>query len=166
MELGTTGNRDLTSPMLRVPEILARMSVSRSCFYKQIDLELAPPNICLSERARGQHEHVVDALIGTRIALRSEMTRLRDPVTFPKWTPEMEFGEYPTGMRLLKLSAVEKKVGLKKSQLYRLIEGGQFPAPVPLTQCARRWLVHEIDEWLKGRVAFSLKISGQRKIRR
>ena len=78
----------------------------------------------------------------------------------------MAFGDYPPGippgMRLLKLSAVENRVGLKSSQIYRLIDLGCFPAPVPLTQCARRWLEHEIDEWLRGRVALSLKISGQR----
>ncbi len=138
--------------------------MSRSCFYKQIDLALAPPNICLSDRARGQYEHVVDAWIGSRMDLRSQMTRLRDSVTFPHWTPEMALGDYPTGMRLLKLSAVENRVGLKSSQIYRLIDLGCFPAPVPLRQCARRWLEHEIDEWLRGRVALSLKISGERQL--
>ena len=87
-------------------------------------------------------------------------------MTFPPWTPEMALGDYPTGMRLLTLAEVEAKVGLKSSQIYRLIERGQFPAPVPLTERARRWLVHEIEEWLRGRVALSLKISGQRTVER
>ena len=111
---------------------------------------------------------VIDAWIASRMALRSQMTRLRDPVTFPTWTPQMVSGDYPPGippgMRLLKLSAVENRVGLKSSQIYRLIDLGCFPAPVPLTQCARRWLEHEIDEWLRGRVALSLKISGERQL--
>ena len=78
----------------------------------------------------------------------------------------MAIGDYPNGMRLLTLSEVEAKVGLKSSQIYRLIERGLFPAPVPLTQGARRWLVHESDECLRGRVALSLKISGERTVER
>ena len=71
---------------------------------------------------------------------------------------------YPVGMRLLKLAAVQYRVGLQSSQIYRLIERGRFPGPVQLTRCARRWLAHEIDEWLRGRVALSLKISGEREL--
>ena len=146
-------------------EILTRTTLSRSCLYRQIELGLFPPNIPLSDRARGQYEHVVDAWIGVRMALRPEMPRLRHPVTFPEWTAKMAFGDYPTGMRLLTLLAVEKQVGLKSSQIYRLIGREHFPAPVPLTQNARRWLVHEIEAWLRGRVALSLKISGHRTVR-
>lgn len=51
---------------------------------------------------------------------------------------------------------------MKSSQIYRLIDLERFPAPVPLTGCARRWLVHEIVEWLRGREALSLQISGKR----
>lgn len=165
MDLENNGQHNATSRILRVPEILERTSLSRACLYKQIDLGFFPPNILLSDRARGQFEHVIDAWIGSRMALRSGMSRLRAPVTFPKWVPELALGEPPAGLRLLKRSAVEEKVGLKSSQIYRLIEWGLFPAPVPLTENARRWLVHEVDEWLKGRVALSLKISGARTVR-
>ena len=78
----------------------------------------------------------------------------------------MALRDYPTGMRLLPLSEVEERVGMKRSQIYRLIDLDRFPAPVPLTECARRWLVHEIEDWLGGRVALSLKISGQRRLPR
>ena len=78
----------------------------------------------------------------------------------------MARGDYPPGMRLMRLCAVEDLVGLKSSQIYRLIALRLFPTPVPLTQSARRWLFHEIEEWLRGRVALSLEISGQRSIRR
>ena len=166
MDLEHTTHHNPTSRILRVSEILMRTTLSRSCFYQQIHLGLFPRSIPLSDRARGQFEHVIDAWIGSRMALRSQMSRLRDPVTFPKWSPEMALGEYPTGLRLLKLAAVEEMVGLKSSQIYRLIERGLFPAPVPLTPNARRWLVHEVDEWLKGRVALSLMISGERTVRR
>ena len=135
--------------------------------HEQIVRGLFPPNIPLSDRARGQTEHVVDGWIGSRMALRSQMSRLRDPVTFPTWVPATAPPEeLPTGLRLLKLIAVEEKVGLKSSQIYRLIERDLFPGPVPLTENARRWLVHEVDEWLRGRVALSLRISGERSVRR
>ena len=101
-----------------------------------------------------------------RMDLRSEMNRLRDPVTFTQWTAEMALGIHRPGMRLLKLRDLHELVGLKSSQIYRLIEQGDFPAPVPLTKNARPWPVHEIEEWLRGRVALSLKISGQRTVRR
>ena len=153
-----------TSPVIRVKEILARTSLSRSCAYKQIELELLPAFIPLSDRARGQYVHVVDAWIGVRMDLRSQMSRLRDSVVLPRWDPQMALRDYPTGMRLLRLSEVEERVGLKSSQIYRLIERGLFPAPVPITQNARRWLEHEIDGWLRGRVALSLKISGEREL--
>ena len=160
------GHHNRTSRILRVNEILDRTSLSRSCLYMQIKYRLFPENIPLSDRARGQFEHVVDAWIWSRMTLRSEMSRLRDPLTFAEWRPEMALGEYPARLRLLKLSAVEEMVGLRSSQIYRLIERGLFPAPVPLTPNARRWPVHEVDEWLKGRVALSLKISGERTVRR
>ena len=155
-----------TSPVIRVKEILARTSLSHSCAYKQIALELFPAFIPLSDRARGQYEHVVDAWIGVRMDLRSQMSRLRDSVEFPLWIPEMALRDYPTGMRLLRLPEVEAQVGMKSSQIYRLIDLDRFPAPVPLTECAPRWLVHEIEEWLRGRVALSLKISGKRNLPR
>ena len=166
MDVGNNGGHNPTSRILRVPEILERTTLSRSCLYNQIELGLFPENIPLSDRARGQFEHLIDAWIGSRMALRSQMSRLRDPVTFPLWTPEMTLGEHPTGMRLLKLRTVEEKVGLKSSQIYRLIGEDLFSVPVPLTQNARRWLEHEVNEWLKGRVALSLKISGERTVRR
>ena len=94
--------------------------------------------------------------------LRKQMSRPGDPIKFPLWRPEMALREYPIGMRMMKLKQVEDRVGLKSSQIYRLIERSLFPAPVPLTEVSRSWLVHEIEEWLRGRVALSLKISGVR----
>ena len=37
-------------------------------------------------------------------------------------------------------------------QIYRNIEGGAFPRPVPLGQRVRRWAAHEIDRWLADRL--------------
>ena len=76
---------------------------------------------------------------------RPERIRLRDPVKYPAWTAEMTLGECPTGMRRPRLRDVEKLVGLKSSQIYRLIERGLLPAPVPLTKGARRWLAYDFD---------------------
>lgn len=161
-----SNENETLSPMLRVQEILDRTTLSRSCFYAQIQQGLAPPLIPLSDRARGQYEVVVDAWIAVRAELRRSMSRLREPVVLPAWRPEMVCEEFPSGMRLLKLREVVAQVGLESSQLYRLIDVGRFPAPVPLTRCARRWLCHEVREWLRGREALSLRISGKRKLRR
>ena len=88
-------NQSRTSPILRVAEVLTRTSLSHSCVYKQIELELFPAFIPLSDRARGQYEHVIDAWIGVRMDLRSQMTRLRDPVEIPLWRPEMALQDLP-----------------------------------------------------------------------
>ena len=167
MDLEHNGQHNPTSRILRVGEILERTSLCRSCFDNQIDLQLAPPNIPLSDRARGQHEHVIDAWIASRMALRSQRTRLRDPVTFPTWTPEMAFGDYPPGMppgmRLLKLSAVEEKVGLnqKNSQsihIYRVRFTAVSGAPDRIRTCdlwLRRPTLYPTELRARGREGYA-----------
>lgn len=39
--------------------------------------------------------------------------------------------------------------------MYRLINEGQFPAPISLTQKAVAWLASEIDAWIDSRVRAS-----------
>ena len=90
------------------------------------------------------------------------MTRLRDPVVLPQWTPDLEVGDHPSGIRLLYRREVVDRVGLGSSQIYRFIEAGRFPAPIPVTKDARRWVEHEVNVWLRSRIAASLRIAGVR----
>lgn len=48
---------------------------------------------------------------------------------------------------LLKLPAVEKMVGLKKTKIYALIQEGKFPPPVKIGS-ASSWVDQEIENWI------------------
>jgi prophage regulatory protein len=48
---------------------------------------------------------------------------------------------------LLHLAEVRRLVGIGKSQLYRLIAVGDFPAPVKIRRSSR-WLSSEVDAWI------------------
>jgi len=52
---------------------------------------------------------------------------------------------------ILRLPGLEKKTGLKKTSIYKLIKDGTFPAPVRLTDRAVGWHEHEVNNWLSGR---------------
>ncbi|MFX1766164.1 AlpA family phage regulatory protein [Paraburkholderia sp. A1RI-2L] len=60
--------------------------------------------------------------------------------------------------RLLSLAQVRPYVGdLGQSTLYRLIQLGQFPKPVPLGVGARvAWRESEIERWINERIASAL----------
>ena len=150
--------------ILRITDVLGLLGLSRSCFYDLVAREVYPATVHLSVRATGVPEHAHDAWVASRIAVRLKMKRPRDKVSLSTWSPEREVGNFPSGIRFLRLCEVVERVGLSTSQIYRLIGNGKFPAPVPLTEGARRWLEHEIQDWLKSRIAFSLQIAGVRRI--
>ena len=150
--------------MLRFTDIQERTQLSRSCLHNLTAEGVFPPLIHLSDRARGQFEHVVDAWLQTRMDARADMSRLRDAVTLPLWDPEMESCEHPSGIQMMHMAKVGEMVGMKSSQIYRLIKVGRFPGPVPVTKGARRWAWHEVEEWLQSRIALSLKIAGVRDV--
>jgi prophage regulatory protein len=50
--------------------------------------------------------------------------------------------------RFLKREEVERRVGLRKSMIYRLIREGRFPAPYKLSPFASRWSDREIVAWI------------------
>lgn len=56
---------------------------------------------------------------------------------------------------LLRLPAVQARVGLAKSSIYAAIKQGEFPAPVKLSRRAVCWPASVIDAWIVGRIEFS-----------
>lgn len=48
---------------------------------------------------------------------------------------------------LIHLAEVRRLVGIGKSQLYRLIAAGDFPAPVKIRRSSR-WLSSEVHAWI------------------
>ena len=54
-------------------------------------------------------------------------------------------------MRLLRISAVAKRVEFHPVSVRRLIRDGNFPAPIRLGENRVAWIEAEIDEWLEGK---------------
>ena len=50
---------------------------------------------------------------------------------------------------ILRLPAVEKATGNKKSQIYALMAKGEFPRPVKLSEQSVGWFEDEIEAWQK-----------------
>jgi len=55
--------------------------------------------------------------------------------------------------RVLRRRDVEELVGLSRSTIYRLLDQGRFPQPIPLTRSAVGWLEHEVSAWVEDRQA-------------
>lgn len=55
--------------------------------------------------------------------------------------------------QLLRLPQVRERVGLSKSELYRLVGLGRFPRPIPLGDRARAWDADEVETWITARIA-------------
>lgn len=63
-------------------------------------------------------------------------------------------------MRFLRLADVRSRVGLSRSQIYRLATG-DFPKAYGLGARAVAWLESDIDAWIRARVRQSRGTGGQ-----
>lgn len=52
-----------------------------------------------------------------------------------------------TAVKFLRLPDVRDRVGLSRSQIYRMIQAGTFPSPLKLSPQVSVWSDHEIDNW-------------------
>ena len=138
--------------ILRVRDVCERMSVSVSYAYDLIAAGLFPPCVPLGAKSVGLPEHVLDAWLWQCLEMRLVMSTLRDPVELPPWPPLEVVPSPVSGIRMLRLSTVTRRVGPAKSQIYRNIEAGTFPKPVPLGKRVRRWAAHEIEHWMANRL--------------
>lgn len=59
----------------------------------------------------------------------------------------------PSDLILERLPQVKVRTGLSRSEIYRRIAMGDFPAPVKLGQRASAWSKHEVDAWISQRIA-------------
>ncbi len=50
--------------------------------------------------------------------------------------------------RLLRLPQVQAQVGLSKSQIYKLIEQGEFHRHLKFCQRVSAWLPSDVDSWI------------------
>ena len=58
-------------------------------------------------------------------------------------------------VRFIRLPEVRTITGLSRSQIYRLIQTGHFPAPVKLGESASGWIEAEVTHWCAQRIAAS-----------
>lgn len=148
--------------ILRIAEICRRTALSPSTIYGLTAVLQFPLMLELGVRARGLPAHVLDAWLWARLLARTQMCVLRAPVALPFWGADPLVVSPVSAIVMLRRSEVLARVGLQKSALYEAIAAGTFPAPAPLTQCARRWAVHEVQAWIDERTDRSLRETKER----
>lgn len=53
---------------------------------------------------------------------------------------------------ILRLPAVEARIGLSRSTIYQLVAQRRFPRQIALGARSVGWLESEVDQWLAGQV--------------
>jgi prophage regulatory protein len=56
-------------------------------------------------------------------------------------------------LRIIRLAEVKSRTGLSTSTIYAMMARGEFPRQVRLGEGAVGWVEHEIDQFIKDRVA-------------
>jgi prophage regulatory protein len=57
-----------------------------------------------------------------------------------------------TENRFIRMPDLKSKVGLSKSQIYKLIQQGEFPRPIKLGDKIAVWTQSEIEEWMSSKL--------------
>ncbi len=52
----------------------------------------------------------------------------------------------------IRLPEVRQRVGMSKSQIYKLIAQGQFPKPVKVSRRISCWVVAEVEQWVQEQI--------------
>ena len=58
---------------------------------------------------------------------------------------------YPQTERLLRRDEVERRCGLARTSIYRMMRAGTFPEPLKVGARAVRWPESEVEAWLSAR---------------
>jgi prophage regulatory protein len=54
--------------------------------------------------------------------------------------------------QFLRMSQLKQKVALSRSQIYRLIQQGEFPKQIKLGDKIAVWVDSEVEEWMSSKV--------------
>ena len=143
--------------LLRLREVCERTTLSSALIYELMAQETFPQSVAIGARARAWIEPELDAWLASRLMARPDLEPGTDNAVLPRWTPELaamavESQHYRNGTRMQRLKKVVLRVSLKKSEIYRRIATGEFPAPVPLGVRGRAWAEHEIDAWIQAHI--------------
>jgi len=55
-------------------------------------------------------------------------------------------------MRILRLKEVINKTGLARSTIYKYLDAGTFPKPIPLGGRSVGWVDSEVHQWILTRI--------------
>ena len=58
-----------------------------------------------------------------------------------------------TNFKIIRRPDVEAVTGLSRSSIYEKMDKGTFPKAIKLSERSVGWLEHEVQGWLKNRVA-------------
>jgi prophage regulatory protein len=54
--------------------------------------------------------------------------------------------------RFIRMTELKDKVALSRSQIYKLIQQGEFPEPIKLGKKISVWTDSEVEEWMSKQV--------------
>lgn len=54
--------------------------------------------------------------------------------------------------RFMRLTEVVKVTGFSRSQIYRLMNRGEFPRAIPLGPCTVAWLQSQVYAWVREKI--------------
>lgn len=54
-------------------------------------------------------------------------------------------------LRVIRYQELYSKIGLGRTQIWRLEKDGEFPKSIPLGRNSKGWFEHEVDAWLESR---------------
>ena len=61
--------------------------------------------------------------------------------------------DHPRQLELfIRLPEVRQRVGMSKSQIYKLIAQDQFPKPVKVSRRISCWVVAEVEQWTQEQI--------------
>ncbi len=60
--------------------------------------------------------------------------------------------EYTQLELFIRLPEVRQRVGMSKSQIYKLIKASEFPKPVKVSERISCWVAVEIEEWVSNKI--------------
>ena len=141
-----------SSQVLRRPDLLDRLAVSDPHLHWLVANLYYPKGFPLGPKLRGWLESTNDAWITRQMHLRDEKGSADNSGRLQVWTPEMELIVPPqSGLRLLTLEQVIARVRIGETALWEKIRNGEFPAPIAIGTRGKRWVSHEVSNWIRER---------------
>ncbi len=91
------------------------------------------------------------------VSVRSGLTRPKTGSSFPPQPRQSSHGAQEelltvTTFELKRLPQVKAQTGLSRSEIYRRVALGTFPAPIKLGERASAWVAAEVDQWISHRI--------------